>query len=372
MYTLFLLWALAALAVGARLLERPERRRRGLPLALGLLLGLAYWTHQFGLFLWGGIALAAAGSLALARIRADALARQPLVRSFAFALVVAMLVSLPGLWRTSDFVARRLAAGPNPLASVVLDVAAAIRDLVGLGAWGLGVYALAAFGLWRLSRVRPRPALLLAALAGVAIASAFAFQSIHHVFRPRHLTLLEPPLWIGLACLPVLATSSRRRAVAAAPVLALAVVFAWHGLGVERWEQAPGRLVIGHLIIDTAARRAPDEAVRFEPEFLELVGRYYGLAADPALQGEGPALPEGFEAPATWILAGWAETEDARAALEDRVAVLAGHYGVAFDRGALDSTLRRDPFVRVRVDAAGIEVDSALDFAASRRRRASP
>ena len=214
MYALLALLMVIALIQAIVLLRTPDRNY-GQWLGLGVTLGLLLWTLQFGLVVWGGIALAA-GSLLIGGLAFKERYRQPMrmVKGMTLAYLFGMGLACVGVYQLIDRVLHGKEDSPDMAAlQIIREIVVYAKDLVrippfnvmgiDLSPLGLLIYPVSGWGVWLLfKRCKTSTAVLIC--VGIAnLMILFPFRRMHHFMDQRYLTGIQPALWIGLAMLAI-------------------------------------------------------------------------------------------------------------------------------------------------------------------------
>ncbi len=373
MYSLMILLSLLAVVWVIPLLRRPDRGFHGMWqwVGLGVVLGLQLSTLQFGVAVWFGLA-GGAVALCAARVftdRGEGFDWIKAASGITLAFVVGLLVAQVGVF---GLVSRVLFGGGGDGAAptkleILREVVVAAKDLIHLGPAGLLVYPIACVGLFHLSKRCATSTAVLLSVGACGVLILFPFRKMHHFMDPRYLSLIQPTLFVGLAVFALGWSDKRARAAATAAVLLFATVQAWQCVHIERWWQQPDKYLLPQQIIKVSQQRAVDEGVVFHPEAMDVLGRYYNLGPTTDIEDglyEGgslrpdAAVPEGYDAPATWLVIGMVNW-DGRIPTAKRVLhLLADHYGVELNKDLVATHLRLNRVAVARFSAAGVEMSS--------------
>jgi uncharacterized membrane protein len=389
-YPMFMLLILAGLASAIVLLHDPPRsvaRYFGWA-GLGAVMGLAFCTTQFGLALWCGVFLAGVPAV----VAGATLGRAPRAAAgkasgLAVAYGVAIAIASVGLYRLWTRDTNRNWGAAMTYPAIAREIIVAAKDLIALGPAGLLMYILAAIGLAVLSLRRRVAALLPLCLTLATVAMLFAFRKQHHFLAPRYLMPVQPALWLGVGALAFIPRQRWLRSVGLAAAVILLACGIWYATDLNRWYTGSdsGKWLVGPQLVRLAGHKGPRDAVVYQPVVLGTVGKYYHLDTPPQLNyglydvplrpndigtyiwdnRANPRVPDGFDAPVTWLLAGMLDYDphqtgprpDHPTRYDKAVAIidaLAAHYGVPVDPGQLAHHLHPHRVLVLRFSRSGI------------------
>ncbi len=400
MYPMLLLFTILAAVFAIRLLRNPARSHLDW-IGLGIMMGLCLWSTLLGAMTWVSIAIAGslivAGSL-LTR-RTDYKASLIIVRLTAAYFVAIALVNI-GIYS----IIWRLLYGPDrggrdmPIPAIAREVVVGIKDMI----WPTSgqdaqlviallltaiIISAAGAGLFVLSRRCKTSTLVMVGLILGVLIMMVPFRRAHRFMDPRYFTVLQPALWIGLACIgslwhrpikgdqahsPALEPLPRWRLLGLALVLAYAAMGVWQCLHIERFWQQPDKYLLAPLIASVGERMAPNEALALDPPVTDILARYYKVPVDPRLdealheknlQKAQPSIPADFDAPAAWLVVGMVNDQrrlnpDDFRYVRKPIEALAAHYGQTIDDTQYQRHIGRDRVTAIRFSAQGVQWES--------------
>ncbi len=360
------------------LLRRPDRGwwQWG---GMGLTLGLLLWTLQFGLVVWGGIALA--GGVLLV---GGWITQQPhpqskrLIQGLVVAYGFGMAVACVGVYGLVDRILHGKEDSPDmAITQIGREIATYAKDLLrvppfrvagyDLTLLGLLVYPIAGLGLWLLMK-RCKTSTAVLVCVGIAnLMILIPFRRMHHFMDQRYLTGIQPALWIGLAMLPVAVQSKPWRAVATAFLGVYLGMQWWQSTHLDDWWQQRDRYLLTPMIVEVRDSKKDDEAIVYHPEVIEVLGDYCGLPPTPqledALYGDGihlrddAAVPDSVQSP-TWLVLGMMNYPGRLPTANRTIDLLAAHYGVVVDEALRARHVQENRVVAVRFSRLGVEFRS--------------
>ena len=338
MYPLLALLLLVAVASASRVARGDSRHPHGW-IGLGFVLGATLWTHALGVIAW----LAVLAILPLVR---DGRARVGLAGS----LLLAAALAIPGviaLW-DGDFGARGRPEGMTAVVSEWQSVVRGLLDLFRLGRPGWPLVAAGIAGLVVFARRARVTAFVLGAIAALTVISVLLAAPGRPFGVERYLVPVHLAALAGMSALAASPHRPRMRIAALVCTGIVVLAFAWRALP----RVMPPAHRVGAVARALAPEILPGAPVVFRPAYLRHVGAYYGI---------GPAVEEPEQGP-VWIM-----THDQRflrlgtgSALPEEVRRLipgvATVRGVAVDLEALESTLRLERALAIRIDEEGVRV----------------
>jgi 4-amino-4-deoxy-L-arabinose transferase-like glycosyltransferase len=371
MYSVLMLLLLSAIALTIKLVREPAPLWRWA--VAGFFYGLLLWTTQFTVAVWVGIALGIGGLLALgwATGRPHPKARQVIFGTIA-AFVVASIVAVVGIVH----IFRRMTSGevgdrPDlSYGAMAREIIVAAKDLIDLTPAGLAVYAVAAVGLVLLARHCKTSVAILGGIALMNVVILFRFLRIHHFMDPRYLFCILPAVYIGLGMFAVGFASRTLRLAAGAVIVAYIGVQAWQSTHLESYYQQPDRYLFAREIARVRDQMAPGETASIYPGVGVILGQYYRLPQDPALfealygddhlPREEQRVPQGFKAPATWVILAMYNFDDGKQRQRrlDTLNLIAAHYGTRVDEREFDKHVRQRRVATAKVSSDGVKMES--------------
>lgn len=282
MYAPFALELLLLCTLLVRLLRSESGGLAGW-VAASALMAAALWTSSVALALVPGLAVA----FAILAVTASGPKRGRIILGGAAVLGVGVLSVAWGL-------AHRQGAhyAHEPLEHQVFFSSSALAQITGGEPWWpLGVAAaLAGLAiLWRTQKV----AVLVAGAAALAnLVCVFVMLASFHHAAARHLSAVQPAIWLGWAGLAAASGQGGVRLLRTALVVAIAVIQLWWSTHLLQWYPRPATYAVSSAVKAVAAAGYRPDQIIYWP------GWYY-------------ATPEYLKAPVDWDLQGWTLLSDA-------------------------------------------------------------
>jgi hypothetical protein len=213
--------------------------------AAGLLLAAILWTCALGVTVTAGLVLALIVLVALPR-RITGLDRRTTALGGALAVGIALALSVAGL-------ATRLGGGhaqTNPLEFQLYYFGHALHQIAGGGLIWPAALAAAVLGLVLLGRREPVAAVLVGSVALANLVGLWLLMRHFHSADARHVTAVQPMLWLGWAALASAPLAWPR--LRALLMGAVALAQAWHATHLLDWYPRPASYAFSSAVDYTA------------------------------------------------------------------------------------------------------------------------